>query len=61
MSLGILKAAVTSATLVAGVSLVSILLAGDWARVSTSARHYFGHISLLQISTRIPCSALSWA
>ena len=27
--------------LMAGVSLVSILQAGDWARVSTPARHYF--------------------
>ena len=30
-----------SAALAAGVSLVSILQAGDWARVSTPARHYF--------------------
>ena len=30
-----------SAALVAGVSLVSILQAGDWARVSTLTRHYF--------------------
>ena len=30
-----------SAALVAGVSLVSILQAGDWARVSTLVRHYF--------------------
>ena len=30
-----------SAALAAGVSLVSILQAGDWARVSTLARHYF--------------------
>ena len=27
--------------IVAGISLVSILQAGDWARVSTPARHYF--------------------
>ena len=33
--------AAASAALVAGVSLVSILQAGDWARVSTLARHYF--------------------
>ena len=30
-----------SATSAAGVSLVTILQAGDWARVSTPARHYF--------------------
>ena len=30
-----------SAALAAGVSLVSILQAGDWARVSTPARYYF--------------------
>ena len=33
--------ATASAALVAGVSLVTILQAGDWARVSTLARHYF--------------------
>ena len=38
MSLGSLCGA---AALVAGVSLVSILQAGDWARVSTPARQYF--------------------
>ena len=30
-----------SAALSAGVSLVAILQAGDWTRVSTPARHYF--------------------
>ena len=30
-----------AAALAAGVSLVSILQAGDWARVSALARHYF--------------------
>ena len=30
-----------SAALAAGVSLVTILQAGDWTRVSTPARHYF--------------------
>ena len=30
-----------AASLAAGDSLVSILQAGDWARVSTPARHYF--------------------
>ena len=41
MSLGAVKSAVTSAALVAGVSLVYIWQSGDWARVSTPARHYF--------------------
>ena len=41
MSLGSLWGAAASAALAAGVSLVSILQAGDWARVSTLARHYF--------------------
>ena len=41
MSPGSLWGKVASAALVAGVSLVSILQAGDWARVSTPARHYF--------------------
>ena len=39
--LWVLLGAEASAALVAGVSLVSILHAGDWARVSTPARHYF--------------------
>ena len=30
-----------SAALAAGVSLVTIMQAGDWVRVSTPARHYF--------------------
>ena len=30
-----------SAALAAGVSLVTILQAGDWTRVSMPARHYF--------------------
>ena len=30
-----------SAALAAGVALVTILQAGDWARVSTPAKHYF--------------------
>ena len=41
MSPGSLWWAAASAALVAGVSLVSILQAGDRARVSTPARHYF--------------------
>ena len=41
MSLGSIWGAAASVALAAGVSLVSILQAGDWARVSTQARHYF--------------------
>ena len=41
MSPGSLHGVAASAALTAGVSLVSILQAGDWARVSTPARHYF--------------------
>ena len=41
MSLGSLQGAAASAALVAGISVVSILQAGDWAKVSTQARHYF--------------------
>ena len=41
MSPGYLWGVAASAALAAGVSLVSILQAGDWARVSTPARHYF--------------------
>ena len=41
MSLGSLWGTAASAALVAGVSLVSILQAGDWVDVSTPARHYF--------------------
>ena len=41
MSQGSLQGIATSAVLAAGVSLVIILQAGDWARVSTPARHYF--------------------
>ena len=33
--------AAASAALVAGICPVSILQLGDWARVSTLARHYF--------------------
>ena len=39
--LGAVQGAVASAALVAGVSLASILQAGDWARVTTPATHYF--------------------
>ena len=41
MSLGSLWGAAASAALPAGVSLVSILQAGDRAKVSTLAGHYF--------------------
>ena len=41
MSLGSLQGVAASAALAAGVSLVTILQAGDWTRVSTPARHYF--------------------
>ena len=41
MSLGSLWGIAASAALAAGVSLVTILQAGDWTRVSTPARHYF--------------------
>ena len=41
VSLGYLQEVAASAALAAGVSLVSILQAGDWARVSTPPRHYF--------------------
>ena len=41
MSLGSVWGIAASATLAAGVSLVTILQAGDWTRVSTPARHYF--------------------
>ena len=41
MSLGTLQGAVVSAAFVAGVSLVSILQAGNWTRVSIADTHYF--------------------
>ena len=41
MSLGSLQGVAASAALAAGVSLVTILQAGDCTRVSTPARHYF--------------------
>ena len=42
-------------SLAACVSLVSILQAGDWARVSKLGRHYFSPISLLHTSSRVLC------
>ena len=50
----ILQAAV-SVDLVAGVSLVSILQAGDWVRVSTAARHYFPKYALAWIQCAVIC------
>ena len=41
MSLGSLQGVAASAALAAGVSLVTILQAGDWTRVSMPARNYF--------------------
>ena len=41
MSPGSLLGVAASAALAAGVSLVTILQAGDWTRVSIPARHYF--------------------
>ena len=43
MSPGSHWGAAASVALAAGISLVSILRAGDWARVPTLARHYFSH------------------
>ena len=41
MSPGSLWGVAASEALAAGVSLVTILQAGDWTRVSMPARHYF--------------------
>ena len=41
VSLGSIWGVAAPAALVAGVSLVTILQADDWTRVSTPARHYF--------------------
>ena len=61
MSLGSLWGDVASAALAAGVSVMSILQVGDWARGSVLARYYFSPISLLLIGTRILYSMLYWA
>ena len=45
--------AVVSAAFADGVSLVSILKAGDWTRIFTPARHSFPHKLLQQIKTKI--------
>ena len=39
--LGTLQTPAVSVSLAAGVSVVSILQAGDWARISIPTRHYF--------------------
>ena len=41
MSLGTIQGAAVSVAFAAGVFLGSIMQAGEWATVSTSARHYF--------------------
>ena len=52
-----------SAALAAGVSLVLILQAGDWARVSTPATHYFSSyittVDWHQDSVQLPALSLS--
>ena len=53
--------AAASAVLVAGISLVSILQAGDWARVSTPAGYYIPPTFLLQIGIRTLYNMLCWA
>ena len=48
MFLGSLWGIAASAVLAAGVSLVTILQVGEWAKVSTPARHYFStHITTM--------------
>ena len=61
MSPGSPQGAAASATLMASVSLVSILQAGDWARVSSLARHYFPLTLLLWISTKTLYSMTCWS
>ena len=53
MSPGSLKGGAGSAALAAGLSLVFVLQAGDWTRVSNAARHYFRPTLIVLISTRI--------
>ena len=55
---GTLCGAMASAALVAAVSLVFILQAGDMATVSNPARHHFQHISLPQTGSKIQFSIL---
>ena len=58
MYLGSLQEA---AALAAGVSLVSILQAGDWTEFLHQIHTIFPPTSLLLISTRIMYSVLCWA
>ena len=51
----------TSEALVAGVSLVSILKAGDWARVHNPAGHYFSTYITNTDQHHTLCSKLSLA
>ena len=41
MSVGALAGSAVSTDFGAGISMVSILQEGDWAKVSTTDRHYF--------------------
>ena len=59
--LGILWGAVAPADLVVCFSLVSILQAGDWLRLSTLSLAVIEHMSLVQICHRILCIKLSWS
>ena len=61
MSLGSVQGAVASGALEACISLVSILQAGDWSRVSVPARHYFAPTLLIWIGTRILDTMLCWS
>ena len=45
----------------AGIFLVSILQAGDWARVSSQATHYLSTYITATDSPKIQCRVLSWA
>ena len=54
-----LQGAVASAVLVVGVSLVSILQAGDWPEFLLQLCFIFQHISVLLIGIRILCSVHS--
>ena len=60
MSLGSLQGVAASAALAAGVSLVTILQAGDWTRVSTPARHFFStYITMMdQHQDSMQCAVL---
>ena len=59
MSLGTVWGTVASAALVASISLVSTLQAGEWARVSTPTRNYFQHIPIAnQLEDVVQCGVL---